>query len=130
MKKKKKKPRVLRTPVSTKKQLSPISFNLGLMVKQYIIAKILVGSLEAKKMWGEAQFFSGVIRGYDDWFDCLKINQDVFDTVASRLDRGDIRKEADRLLEQICKTSSSVIPGIDYKEIVALKTDFDRKIKK
>jgi len=130
-----------------KAAVSEVKFNLAQMVHNYALSKRLMGLFEqtvddkGDQIYPESSiFFSGIIRGYDDWFSVLSVDQDKFDTVFARLDKHKVIGDADaiyaRTIEQKVKRKKEqnriIIPGrhINEKDISVIKHIFDQQATK
>jgi hypothetical protein len=123
---------------------SQVEFNLAKMVFNYAVLKRLMGLFESSKNeQGEtlypdsATFFSGMLKGYDDWFDALGILQDKFDEAVSKLNKQKMRAEADAVFVRIVEAKQKqnvqkvVLPSeYSHKQIEQAKKLFDEHLNK
>lgn len=125
-----------------------VSFNLAQMSHNYAMIKRLIGLFEqtvdkqGHMMFPEStDFFSGMIKGYDDWFGALGVDQDKFDKALERLDKQNIISDADatyaRIVEQKNKVKKPdrrvILPGeegITRQDVSVAKQIFDQQISK
>lgn len=147
-KKQHKAPKKWATKVSPKTE---VSFNLAQMVHNYAMLKRLIGLFEqtrdneGRQLHPEStDFFSGVIKGYDDWFDALGVDQDKFNMVFEKLDKSNIIADADatyiRILEgkkesveqQKKEARRVILPGdkITRQDVSIAKQIFDQQLSK
>jgi len=128
------------------KKLPPTRFDLGQMAWNYALAKFTLDFLSQKLVAGEAlelqdkrdiqdaeNWFSGLIKGYDDWFETLKIDQDKFDEIQQHFSADQIRKEAKKMAERVLKGKKDErplieIPGDSPTVTKAVKEIFDETV--
>lgn len=128
--------KVVSTKFETKKQKqarSHVHFNITKLAYNYMIAKKAMAMFEQKDMQGSVAFFSGVLRGYDDWWVEAGIDQDHFNDLQSKLDLNQNTADAKELVANIIKQKTPLvyIPGqtLSGVEERAAKEIFDRQFK-
>ena len=112
-------------PTSAKKE-KPMgsSFNLTQMVSNFIIAKMLLGLCEKGKFDDSVSYISGIVRGYNDWFTALHIQQGVFEQAIKSLDKTECARMAQDLFLGISEASKKPlieipgVPAVDVRKIV------------
>lgn len=137
MSKRKNRPgKVASTKFETKKQKqarSHVHFNITKLAYNYMIAKKAMAMFEQKDMQGSVSFFSGVLRGYDDWWTEAGIDQDHFNDLQSKLDLNQNTADARELVDNIIKQKTPLVhmPGqtLSGVEERAVKEIFDRQFK-
>lgn len=125
-----------------------ISFNLAQVVHNYAVCKRLIALFEqtvneeGHMLFPESTaFYSGLIRGYDDWFDSLRIDQERFDAAFEKLDKQNIIGDADaqyaRVVDAKLKKAKEsqrrvIMPGDDItkQDIKVAKEIFGQKFSK
>lgn len=134
-KKRNKSGKVLSSKFETKKQKqsrSQINFNITKLAYNYMIAKKAMAMFSQKKMEDSATFFSGVLRGYDDWWAEARVDQDHFNDLQAKLDLKQNTADAKELVENIIKAKTPLVhmPGqtLSGIEEKAAKEIFDRQI--
>jgi len=135
-KKRNKSGKVLSSKFETKKQKqsrSQINFNITKLAYNYMIAKKAMAMFSQKKMEDSATFFSGVLRGYDDWWAEARVDQDHFNDLQAKLDLKQNTADATELVDNIIKAKTPLVhmPGqtLSGIEEKAAKEIFDRQIK-
>lgn len=128
--------KVISTKFETKKQKqsrSVIHFNITKLAYNYMIAKKAMAMFEQKNMKDSVAFFSGVLRGYDDWWGEAGVDQDHFNDLQSKLDLNQNTVDARELVDNIIKQKTPLVhmPGQNLSGIEerAVKEIFDRQIK-
>ena len=128
--------KVVSTKFETKKQKqarSVVNFNITRMAYNYMIAKRALAMCEQRQMADSATFFSGVLRGYDDWWGEAGVDQDHFNELQSQLDLKQNALDAKELVDNIAKAKTPLVhmPGqtLSGIEEKAVKEVFDRQIK-
>lgn len=122
-----KKPTVPPTPVQKKKSLR---FNLGAMVEKTIYATYVKAICEQKGIKGTAAFFSGLLAGYQDWYNTLGVSQEIFDEIQDKLDKEKLKQNAEEFVTTVIQKESRriILPtGPDGYKLA--KEDFDKKLK-
>jgi len=128
--------KIASTKFETKKQKqarSVVNFNITKMAYNYMIAKRALAMFSQKSMQDSATFFSGVLRGYDDWWAEAGIDQDKFNELQSKLDLKQNAIDARELVDNIIKAKTPLVhmPGqtLTGVEEKATKEIFDRQLK-
>lgn len=95
-------------------------FNIGKQVFNYLVAHKLKGHFEAQGNPIQLHF-SGLVQGYDDWFDALGIEQDEFDAVRARtVDDKNLDDEVQELIPKFEEQWRKFLVGVNDKMIVSI----------
>lgn len=120
-------------PTKVEKKSDSLKFNLSMMVSSYYIAKVvnaMFAQTEGKYRDSES-WFQGLLKGYDDWFSALGIDQDLFTSVLEKIDRVPLDTKAKSIFQNIVDVYNPIIliPGQKQDVTKFLKQQFDRSIK-
>ena len=96
-----------------------IKFNLSMLVGNYYIAKRIIAMAERDREKVVKDWTSGLLRGYDDWFDQISLKQDKFNEVLSKLDRGMLEESVKKTYDHLKRSEHPLIilPGISPSEV-------------
>jgi len=134
------------TSFKKEKSPPPVQFDLGQMVWNYVLAKRIlnlfmqlereaIDGIKRIEMRDSANWFSGVLKGYDDWFEELKIDQERFDEVQELVDVGELRGQAQKVVKRICDNKEKarpkiIVPGQVPQMVEIAKERFDKVLLK
>jgi len=124
------KPGIPSSAGTLRKNLPPAKFNLGAMVNKTVFALYVKGICQQKNMRSFVDFFDGLLAGYNDWYETLGINQDIFDTIQDKLDKEDIMKKAQNFVNDAIKKDSRKIITPSESGYRVAKEMFDQKLMK
>lgn len=136
MSKHKQKPKkIVSTSFKTRKQKQSeeqVRFNITKLAYNYMVAKKAMMIFEQRGVKDSATFFSGVLRGYDDWWEEAGITQDKFNDLQGALDMDKNTADARELVDSIIKQKTPLVhmPGqtLTGVEEKAVKELFKRNL--
>jgi hypothetical protein len=122
---------VPKTPIKPKAER--VEFNIGSMVATYFTVVQVVQEIHKRADPGlekHKSFFQGIMRGYEDWFQELKLDRDRVLALYQELDlekRQGVRAAADKVIAKMEETIKPklIIPGANPAEIAMIT----RKVK-
>ena len=126
---------VPKTSISEKpKEIKNLSFNLGVMVKNLMVAQLLAGIMTHAKKEELAQYFLGIVTGYADWLGALKVDEDTMYEVQRRLPKEAVKAEAEELAKRMLAAEEKkrrLVTGtaLRGKEVAFAKRIFDERLK-
>lgn len=106
--------------------------NFRLSVKEYVIAKMCREATTKAKIVGLAQFYTGIVQGYEDWYHFMNITDEQFLEVYKELEPDTLKKEAQDVLDKTLKPKKKtgiIFPtGVGSLEVKAAKEIFDKHL--
>jgi hypothetical protein len=122
---------VLKTPI--KQKAERVEFNIGSMTATYFTVVKVVQEIVKRndpEFEKHKSFFQGIMRGYEDWFQELKLDPEKVLELYQQLDlekRQNVRKDAEKVIEKMQEAIKPkiIIPGVNPAEIAMIT----RKVK-
>ena len=107
-----------------------LKFNLSMMVRNYYIAKYILAKFTQTSFKDSVSWYQGLIVGYDNWFEILGVDQDLFNEIIEKLNRKMMNAEGETMFENIMKMlhPAIILPGQTQTEAEILKKNFMKKI--